>query len=46
MPAIVFKKVNLIFDGHEEQLVNQRSARQLLEGGKIELLDTIQNFSD
>lgn len=43
---IVFNSVNLILDGFKERLVNKRSARQLLEGKKIELLVSIQNLAD
>lgn len=42
---IVFNSANLLLDSYKERLISKKSAREMLQGKKIELLDSLQKLT-
>lgn len=43
---IVFNAVNVLLDNYRERLFQKRTARELLHGRKVELLQSLENLAD
>lgn len=43
---IVFNTVNVLLDNFKERLIQKRSPRELLEGRKVELLESVTSLAD